>query len=176
MHSKPLVIGIGEFLWDVLPTGRKAGGAPVNFAYHASQNGVEGWAVSAVGNDDAGRDLLAVTASYGIRTLVATVDKPTGTVDVSLCNGQPTYTIHEHVAWDYIPLTEKMLSLACGAGAICFGTLAQRGEVSHRTTCCHGRSRTGRSLSYIRYQPASAFLFAGVDRPIAPDGERIENK
>ena len=53
MYSKPLVIGIGEFLWDILPTGRKAGGAPVNFAYHASQNGVEGWAVSAVGNDDA---------------------------------------------------------------------------------------------------------------------------
>ena len=69
MYSKPLVIGIGEFLWDILPTGRKAGGAPVNFAYHASQNGVEGWAVSAVGNDDAGRDLLAVTASYGIRTV-----------------------------------------------------------------------------------------------------------
>lgn len=135
MYSKPLVIGIGEFLWDILPTGRKAGGAPVNFAYHASQNGVEGWAVSAVGNDDAGRDLLAVTASYGIRTLVATVDKPTGTVDVSLCDGQPTYTIHEHVAWDYIPLTEEMLSLARRAGAICFGTLAQRGEVSHRTTC-----------------------------------------
>lgn len=112
MYSKPLVIGIGEFLWDILPTGRKAGGAPVNFAYHASQNGVEGWAVSAVGNDDAGRDLLAVTASYGIRTLVATVDKPTGTVDVSLCDGQPTYTIHEHVAWDYIPLTEEMVSLA----------------------------------------------------------------
>ena len=107
----------------------------MNFAYHASQNGVEGWAVSAVGNDDAGRDLLAVTASYGIRTLVATVDKPTGTVDVSLCDGQPTYTIHEHVAWDYIPLTEEMLSLARRAGAICFGTLAQRGEVSHRTTC-----------------------------------------
>ena len=68
MYSKPLVIGIGEFLWDVLPIGRKAGGAPVNFAYHASQNGVEGWAVSAVGNDDAGRDLLAITDSYGIRT------------------------------------------------------------------------------------------------------------
>ena len=135
MYSKPLVIGIGEFLWDVLPTGRKAGGAPVNFAYHASQNGVEGWAVSAVGNDDAGRDLLAITDSYGIRTLVATVNKPTGTVDVALCDGQPSYTIHEHVAWDYIPLTEEMLSLAHRAGAICFGTLAQRCEVSHRTTC-----------------------------------------
>ena len=133
MYSKPLVIGIGEFLWDILPTGRKAGGAPVNFAYHASQNGVEGWAVSAVGNDDAGRDLLAITDSYGIRTLVATVNKPTGTVDVALCDGQPSYTIHEHVAWDYIPLTEEMLSLARRAGAICFGTLGLRSQESHDT-------------------------------------------
>ena len=133
MYSKPLVIGIGEFLWDVLPTGRKAGGAPVNFAYHASQNGVEGWAVSAVGNYDAGRDLLAITDSYGIRTLIATVNKPTGTVDVALCDGPPSYTIHEHVAWDYIPLTEEMLSLAHRAGAICFGTLAQRNQVSRQT-------------------------------------------
>lgn len=107
MNPEPLVIGIGEFLWDMLPTGRKAGGAPVNFAYHASQNGVEGWAVSAVGDDAAGRDLLAVTDSYGIRTLVATVDRPTGTVDVALCGGQPSYTIHENVAWDYIPLTDQ---------------------------------------------------------------------
>lgn len=134
MNPEPLVIGIGEFLWDMLPTGRKAGGAPVNFAYHASQNGVEGWAVSAVGNDDDGRDLLAVTDSYGIRTLVATVDRPTGTVDVALCGGQPSYTIHENVAWDYIPLTEAMISLARRAGAVCFGTLAQRGEVSRLTT------------------------------------------
>ena len=151
MYSKPLVFGIGEFLWYVLPTGRKAGGAPVNFAYHASQNGVEGWAVSAVGNDDAGRDLLAITDSYGIRTLIATVNKPTGTVDVALCDGQPSYTIHEHVAWDYIPLTEEMLSLAHRAGP-------------------------GRSLSHIRYQPASAFLFERADRPVAPYGERAENK
>lgn len=134
MNPEPLVIGIGEFLWDMLPAGRKAGGAPVNFAYHASQNGVEGWAVSAVGDDAAGRDLLAVTDSYGIRTLVATVDRPTGTVDVALCGGQPSYTIHENVAWDYIPLTEEMISLARRAGAVCFGTLAQRGEVSRLTT------------------------------------------
>ena len=66
MYSKPLVIGIGEFLWDVLPTGRKAGGAPVNFAYHASQNGVEGWAVSAVGNDDVG-DHRQLWHSYACR-------------------------------------------------------------------------------------------------------------
>lgn len=134
MDSKPLVIGIGEFLWDMLPAGRKAGGAPVNFAYHASQHGAEGWAVSAVGDDEAGRDLLAETRRHGIRTEVATVDRPTGTVEVALQNGQPAYTIREQVAWDYIPLTETMLRLACEARAISFGTLAQRGEVSRLTT------------------------------------------
>ena len=55
--EKPIVIGVGEFLWDVLPDGKKAGGAPVNFAYHASQHGTEGWAVSAVGKDALGDEL-----------------------------------------------------------------------------------------------------------------------
>ena len=109
--------------------------SPIEKATNCGRSAAAAWAVSAVGNDDAGRDLLALTDSYGIRTLVATVNKPTGTVDVALCDGQPSYTIHEHVAWDYIPLTEEMLSLAHRAGAICFGTLAQRCEVSHRTTC-----------------------------------------
>lgn len=153
MHSKPLVIGIGEFLWDVLPTGRKAGGAPVNFAYHASQNGVEGWAVSAVGNDDAGRDLLAVTASYGIRTLVATVDKPTGTVDVSLCNGQPTYTIHEHVAWDYIPLTEK--DAVPG--------LRRRCHLFRHAGTAPARFRTGLPAPWSKAVPAEAYRIYDIN-------------
>lgn len=134
MNTKPIVIGIGEFLWDVLPTGRKAGGAPVNFAYHASQHGAEGWGISAVGYDDAGRELLNVTAERGIHTLVSTVGYPTGTVDVQLNDGQPVYTIHENVAWDFIPLTDGMLALARRAAAICFGTLAQRNAVSRQTT------------------------------------------
>ncbi len=134
MQTKPIVIGIGEFLWDVLPTGRKAGGAPVNFAYHASQHGAEGWGISAVGDDVDGRELLEVTGGHGIRTLVATVGYPTGTVDVQLNDGQPVYTIHENVAWDYIPLTDAMLALARQAGALCFGTLAQRNGASRQTT------------------------------------------
>ena len=59
--SKPTVISLGEILWDMLPTGKRAGGAPVNFAYHASQNGAEGYAISAVGNDELGAELIAST-------------------------------------------------------------------------------------------------------------------
>ena len=131
---KPIVIGIGEYLWDVLPTGKKAGGAPVNFAYHASQHGTEGWAISAVGKDELGDELLEVTAAHKINMEVSRVDYPTGTVQVTLCNGQPNYEICEGVAWDYIPLTEESINLAKQAKAISFGTLAQRNEVSRETT------------------------------------------
>ena len=131
---KPIVIGIGEYLWDVLPTGKKAGGAPVNFAYHASQHGTEGWAISAVGKDELGDELLEVTAAHKINMEVSRVDYPTGTVQVTLCNGQPNYEICEGVAWDYIPLTEESVNLAKKAKAISFGTLAQRHEVSRETT------------------------------------------
>ena len=93
--SKPIVISLGEILWDMLPTGKRAGGAPVNFAYHASQNGAESFAISAVGNDELGTELLSDAHKAGINTLVQTNEYPTGTVDVALTNGIPEYTIVE---------------------------------------------------------------------------------
>ena len=132
--DKKIVIGVGEFLWDITPTGKRAGGAPVNFAYHASCDEVEGWAVSAVGKDGLGRELLTVAKEKGIRLLVAEVDRPTGTVDVILNNGQPDFHIHENVAWDYIPLTDELLKKSSSASSITFGTLAQRSPVSRATT------------------------------------------
>lgn len=132
--DKKIVMGVGEFLWDITPTGKRAGGAPVNFAYHASCDEVEGWAVSAVGKDGLGCELLTVAKEKGIRLLVAEVDRPTGTVDVILNNGQPDFHIHENVAWDYIPLTDELLKKASSASAITFGTLAQRSPVSRATT------------------------------------------
>lgn len=131
--ERPIVIGVGEFLWDMLPDGKRAGGAPVNFAYHASQHGAEGWAISAVGNDVLGDELVAAATSHGINLLVEKVDKPTGTVQVTLHDGSPEYEICEGVAWDYIPATARALDLARKAGAISFGTLAQRNDVSRRT-------------------------------------------
>ncbi len=130
---KPIVIGVGEFLWDILPAGKKAGGAPVNFAYHASQHGTEGWAISAVGDDTLGKELIDVAKEYGINMELSIVDFPTGTVQVTVINGQPDYTILEGVAWDYIALTPKALKLAKQAKAISFGTLAQRHKVSRAT-------------------------------------------
>ena len=107
--SKPIVISLGEILWDMLPTGKRAGGAPVNFAYHASQNGAESFAISAVGNDELGNELLADAHKAGINTLVQTNEYPTGTVDVALTNGIPEYTIVENVAWDHIKLTDELI-------------------------------------------------------------------
>lgn len=133
MNQKPVIIGIGEILWDLLPAGKKAGGAPVNFAFHAAQSGAESYAISAIGHDPDGDELLRELNNYNIRYIIEKVDHPTGTVRVELKNGIPSYTITEEVAWDYIPLTEEMTRLAGRCDAICFGTLAQRSEVSQNT-------------------------------------------
>lgn len=128
------IVGIGELLWDLLPEGRKAGGAPVNFAFHASQAGADAYAISAIGNDTLGDELLYELDKNQIKYLIERVDYPTGTVEVTLNNGMPQYTINEQVAWDYIPLTENMKQLVSEADAICYGTLAQRSNVSRDTT------------------------------------------
>ena len=106
----------------------------MNFAYHASQNGAEGWAVSAIGDDTLGHELRSVAAEHGINMLVPYVPHPTGTVNVELKNGQPNFIICEDVAWDYIPLVEEALTKARQAAAVSFGTLAQRSPVSRATT------------------------------------------
>lgn len=127
MERKKVIVGIGELLWDMLPSGKAIGGAPANFAYHAGRLGDEGWVVSAVGDDALGHEILDVLDEKRLHNLVAMVDKPTGTVQVSLdAAGVPTYTIVEDVAWDHIPFTPKMQDLASRADAVCFGSLVQR--------------------------------------------------
>jgi len=134
MKNKPIVIGIGELLWDMLPTSKEAGGAPVNFAFHASQTGADAYAISALGNDALGEELIHKLDENNIKYLIERVDHPTGTVQVTLNKGIPQYVINENVAWDYIPLTDKMKQLASEADAISYGTLAQRSPVSRNTT------------------------------------------
>ena len=129
--SKPVVIALGEILRDMLPTGKRAGGAPVNFAYHASQNGAESYAISAVGNDELGAELLNDAHKAGINTLVQTNEYPTGTVAVALTNGIPEYTIVQNVAWDHIGYTDELAEAVSKADAICFGTLGLRSQESH---------------------------------------------
>lgn len=124
--------GIGELLWDLLPTGKQMGGAPANFAFHAQQAGCESLIISAVGNDTDGEELLRTLAKQDLTTrLIQKNNFPTGTVTVSLSTqGQPQYTIHEGVAWDYIGLNEQTKTALTEIDAVCFGSLAQRSPVS----------------------------------------------
>ena len=128
------VIGLGEALFDCLPTGRKLGGAPANFAYHVSQFGFQSYAISAIGNDELGQEIIDTFEQVGLHYCLPKVDYPTGTVQVTLDEkGIPQYEICLGVAWDNIPLTDELLAIAKDAKAVCFGSLAQRAEVSRAT-------------------------------------------
>ncbi|MBD5359041.1 MAG: carbohydrate kinase [Bacteroides sp.] len=132
--AKKIVVGMGEALWDVLPEGKKIGGAPANFAYHVSQFGLPSCAVSAIGNDALGKEILDNFNAKGLNVLIETVPYPTGTVQVELDpEGIPQYDIKENVAWDNIPFTEALENLAKETKAVCFGSLAQRNIVSRET-------------------------------------------
>ena len=134
MNQNTLVVGIGEALWDVLPEGKKIGGAPANFAYHVSQFGLESRVVSAVGEDKLGMEILENFREKKLNCMIETVPYPTGTVQVSLdAEGVPCYDIKEGVAWDNIPYTSALEGLAKQTKAICFGSLAQRSVVSRET-------------------------------------------
>ncbi len=129
-----IVVGMGEALFDCLPEGKKIGGAPANFVYHASQFGLKSYVVSAVGNDEDGDSVVSILGDKGLELMIARVPFPTGTVQVELdANGVPTYDIRRNVAWDNIPFTPELEKLARSTSAVCFGSLAQRSEVSRNT-------------------------------------------
>lgn len=129
-----IVVGMGEALWDVLPEGKKIGGAPANFAYHVSQFGLPSCVVSAIGDDALGKEIIENFTSKGLDQLIAEVPYPTGTVQVEIDQtGIPLYDIKENVAWDNIPYTEHLDALAKRTKAVCFGSLAQRNVVSRNT-------------------------------------------
>lgn len=131
---KDLVVGMGEALWDVLPEGKKIGGAPANFAYHVSQFGLPSCVVSAVGDDALGKEIVENFTSKGLNQHIAEVPYPTGTVQVEIDPaGVPQYEIKENVAWDNIPYTAHLEQLAEKTKAVCFGSLAQRNVVSRNT-------------------------------------------
>ena len=131
--ARPVIVGIGEVLWDMLPGGKQLGGAPANFAYHAAALGAAAAVVSRVGDDAPGREVLARLEALGVDRRHVGVDPtyPTGRVDVRVdAAGVPEYVIHEPVAWDFLAADEAVLRLAARADAVCFGTLAQRSAVS----------------------------------------------
>ena len=132
--EKRLIVGIGEALWDILPEGAKLGGAPSNFAFHTHQFGFDAMAISALGNDVLGDQTRKELDAAELKYEMPIVPYPTGTVQVELDDeGVPTYNIKENVAWDNIPFTPEIEAAAKRACAVCFGTLAQRNDVSRAT-------------------------------------------
>lgn len=129
-----MVIGLGEILWDMFPSGKVLGGAPANFAYHVGQLGLPSMAVSAIGNDSLGEEVVSVLDTKGLAAFLERTDYPTGIVRVTLdTEGVPAYEIVTDVAWDHIPWESRIGEIARNCRAVCFGSLAQRSEESRRT-------------------------------------------
>jgi fructokinase len=135
IHPQPIV-ALGELLWDMLPTGPRAGGAPFNFAFHCKQLGHRAFIVSRVGTDELGQQLRAEVRRLGMSDEFIQDEPcfPTGTVPVHLNEtGQATYSFPPEVAWDFILWNDELRALTQQAIAVCYGTLAQR-EIISRTT------------------------------------------
>ena len=130
-----LVLGIGELLWDLLPDGPRLGGAPANFSVMAGRLGDDAAILSRIGGDDLGQAAIDFLEHLPADASVVQVDPAheTGRVAVTFQDGEPIYAIHQPVAWDFMELKDEWLRLAERAGALCFGTLAQRSSVSRQT-------------------------------------------
>ena len=136
MIRPALMIGLGEVLWDILPTGRVLGGAPANFAYMTNVLGDHGIVASSVGNDELGREACQFLQKLGLNTSYLQLDDlhETGIATVTIDEtGQPSFTIKESVAWDFLGWTPDWEELSARADVICFGSLAQRSLTSAKT-------------------------------------------
>ncbi|MBU6340688.1 MAG: carbohydrate kinase [Bacteroidetes bacterium] len=147
MLSTPQVFCFGETLWDLLPSGKTAGGAPMNVAFQLNQLQVPTGMISRIGQDDLGDALMAFLKEKKVPTQWVQLDTiyPTGTVKVELsAQGQPQYEIVENVAWDYIALDRDALEAMDAAKLLVFGSLAARNInskqsllhlIDHAATC-----------------------------------------
>lgn len=133
--QRPLIIGIGEILWDILPGGEQLGGAPANFSYHAAALGARGLPVSTVGDDSRGRRALVELENIGIATsgIAVSASYPTGYVEARIDQrGIASYHFPDDTAWDHLIIDDRTRLLGQKAQAICFGSLAQRSADSRR--------------------------------------------
>lgn len=129
-----IIVGLGEILWDVFPNKKILGGAPANFAYHISQFGYDGYAVSAVGDDSLGGEIISALNDKKLNYLIEKTAYPTGIVNITVdSRGVPEYEICEGVAWDNMPFTSKMKELANRTSVTSFGSLAQRNSISRES-------------------------------------------
>lgn len=136
MSDSPLMIGLGEVLWDLLPSGKALGGAPANFAYMAKVFGNRGTVASRIGNDELGHEACQTMNDFGLDTTYVQEDDDheTGAADVLLdSHGQPIFTIKQQVAWDFLQWTPAWEKLSSRADVVCYGSLAQRSQVSAST-------------------------------------------
>lgn len=136
MRGRPLMVGLGELLWDLLPAGRVMGGAPANFAYMSTVLGNEGVVASRLGCDALGQEARQVMEALHLCTSYVQSDEEhaTGTAGVVLdAGGQPKFTIKYPVAWDYLEWTPAWEELSARTDVVCFGSLAQRSAVSAAT-------------------------------------------
>lgn len=153
--NPPTVVGIGEILWDLLPSGPQLGGAPANFAYCSHLLGDRGIVVSRVGNDQLGKSTREALKKAGIsdQFLQSDDSQATGTARVQVDSaGQPKFEITQPVAWDYLEWTKDWQDLAKSADAVCFGSLAQRSEKSRATI-----------LNFLSAAPPTAMLMFDVN-------------
>jgi fructokinase len=143
------MIGLGEVLWDILPTGRALGGAPANFAYMTNVLGDQGIVASRVGNDELGREACHLLQKLGLNTSYLQRDDlhETGIATVTIDGtGQPNFTIKESVAWDFLEWTADWEELSARADVICFGSLAQRSLTSADTIDRFLRNASAKTL------------------------------
>jgi fructokinase len=129
----PIVVGLGEVLWDCFPEGRRPGGAPANVAFHANQLGLRGVVYSRVGRDELGDAMLTFLAEHGLQTDYVFRDAHHATGQAGIvydAQGEPSFEFGPDVAWDHLEFHTAAETLMASAAAVCFGTLAQRHEDS----------------------------------------------
>lgn len=127
------IASFGEVLWDKFPDYKKPGGSPANVAYHLHSFGNDSYLISKVGDDPDGNELLQFLKDKNLPIDFVGFDKnvPTGLVTVSIDHNQePSYTIHQPSAWDYITFTDQLSELTKTLDAICFASLSQRNSTS----------------------------------------------
>lgn len=130
------IVCFGEVLFDVFPTHRKIGGAPLNVGLRMASLGIDTQIISRIGQDEIGKELLDFVSQNGVSTDSIQVDNTfaTGEVLVKLDEkGSASYTINYPVAWDKIEATPEAKNVVTNADALVFGSLVCRDNTSYQS-------------------------------------------
>lgn len=159
------IICFGETLWDLLPSGKMPGGAPMNVAIHLMYHHFSPVIISRVGNDDLGKELLDFLHEKKVSTHYIQTGQThlTGVVKANISNkNDVTYKIVEPVAWDYIQYDEEVAELVAQSDVFIYGSLVARSPATQKTL--------------LRYLPLAKLRIFDVNlRPPHYTPERIEN-